>query len=342
MFPVRLFRRKKLSLALLEKAMSGLKVSEFMLQLAQDLTSKKQLSENTAAAYVRGLFTLNGKVPYKNLAFLKNTDEIDKKIAEYAPNTQKSLYSAIVSVLNMYESKYKKALAHYTEKMNGKAKEAKEVDTSEKTDKEKENWVSWDDVMEKKNELKSKIEGFKKQITPAQWEHLLQYTILSLYTDIQPRRNQDYLDMYVVRTKKGTSVDALEKDKNYLVLDGSIPRQFIFNKFKTAKTYGQQQINIPPPLAEVLQTYLRHHPSNVGNKKSTPMFKFLVLADGTPMTAVNAITRALNKVFGKKVGSSMLRHIFLSSKYDVEEMKEDAAAMGHSISEQRAYLKKDE
>ena len=35
----------------------------------------------------------------------------------------------------------------------------------------------------------------------------------------------------------------------------------------------------------------------------------------------------------------MLRHIFLSAKYDIGQMKEDAAAMGHSVSEQRKYMK---
>jgi hypothetical protein len=71
-------------------------------------------------------------------------------------------------------------------------------------------------------------------------------------------------------------------------------------------------------------------------------FKFLVYADGSPLTAVNSITRILNKVFGRKIGSSMIRHIYLSSKYaDVkDEQKEDAIAMGHSVAEQQnTYVK---
>jgi hypothetical protein len=51
----------------------------------------------------------------------------------------------------------------------------------------------------------------------------------------------------------------------------------------------------------------------------------------------------LNKVFGKKVGSSMLRHIYLSGKYgnELEEMKKDAEAMGHSVSQQKEYILKE-
>ena len=58
-----------------------------------------------------------------------------------------------------------------------------------------------------------------------------------------------------------------------------------------------------------------------------------------PVDKENGITRILNKIFGKKVGSSMLRHIYLSSKYNITEMKEDADAMGHSTKEQKDYLK---
>jgi hypothetical protein len=67
-----------------------------------------------------------------------------------------------------------------------------------------------------------------------------------------------------------------------------------------------------------------------------------VYYDGKPLSQVNAITRILNKTFGKKVGSSMLRHIYLSSKYGkvVDEMKEDANAMSHSVDMQKDYIKK--
>jgi hypothetical protein len=37
----------------------------------------------------------------------------------------------------------------------------------------------------------------------------------------------------------------------------------------------------------------------------------------------------------------MLRHIYLSSKYDVEEMNEDSEKMGHSSSMQKEYMKAD-
>jgi len=37
----------------------------------------------------------------------------------------------------------------------------------------------------------------------------------------------------------------------------------------------------------------------------------------------------------------MLRHIFLSNKYDVAEMNETAEKMGHTGAVQRTYMKKE-
>jgi integrase len=318
--------------------MSAMKVSEFMLNLSKELVEKKQVAESTASAYVKSLYILNGKAAFKTLTFLKDTETIEKKLASYADNTQKALYTTITSVLSLYKDKptYKKAYAYYYEKMMGKAKDMKETgaDTSEKTTKEKENWIDWKEVQSKHKGLGDEVDKFVQQklITPEQFSTLLHWVILSLYTEIQPRRNQDYLDMYVVKKWN----ENMSKDKNYLDL---ATQHFVFNKYKTQKTYGQQKLPIPEGLMRVIQLYLKHHPLVKGNKTKTTEYRFLVSPDGTPLTAVNAITRILNRIFGKKIGSSMLRHIFLSSKYDIKEMENDAEAMGHSVSEQKNYMR---
>jgi hypothetical protein len=67
-----------------------------------------------------------------------------------------------------------------------------------------------------------------------------------------------------------------------------------------------------------------------------------VYSDGEPLDKVNSITRILNRIFGKSIGSSMLRHSYISSKYAAvnEEMKEDAKNMSHSLGMQKEYIKK--
>ena len=82
--------------------------------------------------------------------------------------------------------------------------------------------------------------------------------------------------------------------------------------------------------------YLKAHPLKPTLKSP---FDFLVLHSGDPLPSVNSITRILNKIFGRNVGTTMLRHIYLSHKYDVSEMNEDAEKMGHTSGMQHEYMK---
>jgi hypothetical protein len=309
--------------------------TEFMLQLIQNLVKDRQITESSANQYVQTLYSLHGKTPFSNLSWLKNTAEIDEKLATFAPSTQKGYTTAIVSVLSLFKDKpsFKKTYNHYHEKMMNSEKE--EDKPAGKTKKQEDNWLTWEEVQNKKNELREAVLKFatNKHISPSQYDTLLRYVVLSLYTDVPPRRNQDFMDMYVVKKYS----DDLPTDKNYLD-NVNNPHQMIFNKYKTAKTYGQQKVDVPntssQPLGDALLLLLRHHPLR---SQKTKEFKLLVAHDGSALNSVNAITRLLNKIFGKKVGSSLLRHIYITSKYgDVkDEQEKDAQMMGHSVREQQ-------
>jgi hypothetical protein len=268
-------------------------------------------------------------------------EAIAEKMEGYAENTRKSILGAICSVLSLNKEKGpgKKAYEYYSNLLKETKTGGEKPEMGEKTDKEKEAWVSWEDVEKKRKELGEEAAKIKSKATPDQYTGLLNYAVLSLYTLLPPRRNQDFLKMKVV-SKWSEDMSA---DFNYLDFAGTtVPTRFVFNKYKTAKKHGTQMIDIPTELASVLTLYIKHNPLRPVSRKKAFEYPFLVNANGEPLTAVNAITRLLNKVFGKKVGSSMLRHIFLSSKYDVDEMKDDAMKMGHTVSTQRSYLRSDE
>jgi integrase len=319
------------------------RVSEFMLQLSKDLIEQKKITESSASLYINHLWTLNNKQPFNNLSFLKNTNAIDELLKKYKDNSKKTMLSAIVSILSLYKDKpsYKKVYDHYYNLMMNKATEMKETNINEKSKTQDVNWITWDEVLTAKKTIKEIVDSFSNQklITPQQFEILLAYVVLSLYTDIPPRRNQDYIDMYFVPNLKD-----IKTDENVNYLDWT-NKKLVFNHYKTSKKYGQQNIEIGnnQELIEAITKYLKYHPLNPSpSLKKIPKnthFKFLVYSDGSPLTAVNAITRILNKIFNKKIGSSMLRHIYLSSKYDISSMKNDATMMGHSLNEQRQYLK---
>jgi hypothetical protein len=71
-----------------------------------------------------------------------------------------------------------------------------------------------------------------EKINKYEYNILLEYLIFSLYILQEPRRNKDYLEMYIVKDK----IKLLNNDLNYLLLDNG---KFIFNTYKTSKIYNQ-------------------------------------------------------------------------------------------------------
>ena len=302
--------------------------------LHKDLMTKREIADTTASLYLKNLVHLNGSIPFKNLAFLKQKQTIDNRLNEYAESTRRAILGGVVSTLSLFKDKaaYKSLHRYYSDKLEALSKENREKDTSVKTEKQEKNWMSWKQIQEVKDDLSKKVSELKakKSLTAHEYDTLLQAIILGLYTDVPPRRNQDYQVMMVCKKWN----EEKPKDANYLDLAG---KKFVFNVYKTSKTHGQQTTTIPDHLMELFKVFFKHHP----NSSPTKDFRFLVYGDGSPFTAVNAITRILNRVFGKNVGTTMLRHIYLSDKYDVEEMKETAEAMGHTMELQRQYMKKE-
>jgi integrase len=158
--------------------------------------------------------------------------------------------------------------------------------------------------------------------------------VLALYVHNPPRRNKDYQLMNIVKKYN----DKYDNDINYLSYDEN---KFIFNNYKTSKKYGRQILDMNDELKECVDFYLKFHPKVKGKITKTLNTPFLVSHTGSPLVQTNSMTKLLNKVFGKKISSSALRHIFLTDKYKdvVDEMKDDALMMGHSTGQQKDYIK---
>ena len=304
-----------------------------------DAFIKKGLAVSSVKLYLRSLEKLNEDSPLKNLKFLKDPAVIVDKLKDYKQNTIRNYLIAVVSVLSLNkESKAgKKLYDAYTPLLMDKNKTLKaEEATNTKSETQEKNWLTWDEVKQSWGALKEKVDSFKssKTITEAQYNTLLQFMILSLYVLLPPRRNE-YMKMMIVKTAPDS------KETNYLDLDNN---SFVFNVFKTSKKDGSMTIEIPAELREIINIYLKFHPLIKGKitKKFQPV-SFLVYYDGSPFTQNNSITRILNKVFGKKVSSSLLRHSYLSGKYGdtTDEQKKDAEMMSHSVSMQKDYIKRD-
>jgi hypothetical protein len=310
--------------------------SNFMEQLGSKLKETRNLSDASVALYLRQLKTLNDNEPFKNLKFLNDVDNILSKLDNYKPNTKKSYLSAIEALLSL-NKKNKGVYNKYKELLDKMKQDYNEKDKNEVNDKEKNNWLSMEQLQKIKKDLLENVPD-KKNLNTTQYKNLLKAFILSLYIDLPSRRNQDYLLCFIV--KKSKNIDT-KQDLNYLDLENN---KFIFNKYKTAKSGGTQEIDYSDneEFKKILNKYLLHHPLM---KKTKGLVPLLVDYDGTPPTSANWITRQLNATLKTKIGSSMLRKIYLTSKYGdqlekIKEMNETAKKMGHSASTaQNVYIK---
>ncbi len=142
--------------------------------------------------------------------------------------------------------------------------------------------------------------------------------IYALYTLNPPRRLMDYH----LLGKKG-SANFLIKDANGKV------KSFHFGKYKTKKYYGNQEVEIHPELAYVIEEYMQTHDS------------FPKITNAT-----------VNKVFKKlydidKISINFIRISYLTglnkngelSKMTEKERKELARKMGHTRKQQNEYIK---
>jgi len=177
-------------------------------------------------------------------------------------------------------------------------------DSTVKSDRYLENEMSWEDILEARDKLaKDSVE----------------YVLMSLYTMIPPRRNLDYI----------MKVGKPEPNSNWY--DG---HNFYFGNYKTKGTYHTQVIEPPAELKHVIDTYLEQRPFRMND--------LLVKKSGKPFTSKD-IQLTINKVLGKKIGCTLLRSIFLTSKYGnmMKEMVEDTSKMGTSTNVAESnYIKK--
>ena len=294
--------------------------------MEQEIITKlkeKKLSDNSIKLYMTILKNLNDKREIRNFKFLSNPKKILEKIKDYKLTTQRNILIAIVSVLknlgnDLYKSYYD-LMIEYNKKIEDGNKD------NEKTETQKTNWMEWDDIVAKFNELKGKLKG-SSNISENMYDNYLNAVVLGLYVLIPPRRSKDYTLMKVSKDGKGL-------DDKYNWLDMK-KKQFIFNNYKTNKTYGQQIVDVPTDLFELIKKYLKY-------KKDGEGF-LLVKFNGERLKQDNSITRILNKIFDKNISSSMLRHVYLSSKYGkvLEEQKKDSELMAHSLDQAKDYIKK--
>ena len=289
--------------------------------------NKPNLSDGsikTYISYLRGVATGMGvSLKDATLEWYNDAEPIIEWILENRPqiNTRKTILTSLYVLTG--NERYKNSF------MVDAMEVQREQQRQEMNDKQREAWVSLEEIHNRFRELLKDYSDFWTDDRPqdVRLQVYQQIVILALMGGIfiPPRRLLDYSEMRINGTMNSAEDNYIDFDKRVLV----------FNKYKTMRKYGRQEINIPQELYDIL------HRWRVMNHSDW----LLVNVNGDKLTPSNLNVR-VNRIFGKRMGCNMFRHIYISEKVlchmpKLLELQEIARMMGHDILTQMLYRKTD-
>lgn len=295
-----------------------------------DLKSKlKELRPEASVATIRTYNSLLKGMFYKkhpkdaeiNIDWFKKSDEVLDTLKDKPPQSRKTNLAAVIVLLD------NKGCDKYVQVMNADADHTSaEYKKQEKTEKQKQNWIDWNEVKllwEKNSVEANRLLSLKEDLTPKQVNELVRFMVLTITSGIWfPPRRSEWVSM------KLKNYDA-DKD-NYIDFKKG---EFVFNSYKTKKSLGQERIPYPKKFKLFLNRYMK----KVGDRE------YLIFNTKGNALSNATLTQLLNSIFGKKISTSMLRHIFLSDKFKdmpkLEELQKTADNLGHSVGQMLEYVK---
>lgn len=287
--------------------------------------NKPKLTDSTLKTYssiLRNLYDrMDGKgavIPF----FEKNLEKVIPVLKDDQKNVRKTKLAVLVSLFSD-----KPNLKHMDTVKELMLKDANEYNSNlrnqEKTEKQKNNWMEWEDIKKIYEDLYKRNFPLlkKKALKKSEWMDVLNLTLLSLYVLQAPRRSQDYTLMKI------RNYDP-EQDNFYN------KKNFTFQKYKTSKKYGEQTVKVSPRLNTILKLWYKLNPHD-----------YLLATYGGKPLSVSRVALLLNRIFEKNISTSMIRHVYLSSLYKdvpaLKQMDQTATEMGHSTNEaMETYVKK--
>ena len=287
-------------------------------ELCKKIMKSRNIKHSSCKTYLTALKKINKKIDnnieLKDTNFLKDFNKVMKVVNEENKITsKKNKLTAIIAALNSDDDKDTNLIDKYNNELKKLSdKYTAFLKTQKKTETQQKNWIDYDELIKLINKIMAEVKHREinknkgdKELSNKDFDIIQQYLILRTYIDY-PLRN-DYADMKILKLKDYKKLDSNEKENNnFLVLLSGNKKQFHINQFKNKKFIGKKILDINPKLNKIINLWLRFNKSGY----------YLVKTDRkTPMTP-NGITKFLNKIFlkhkGKKISSSMIRHIIIS------------------------------
>jgi len=306
--------------------------------------ARPQLKTNSVKQYVANLTKLQKIFETDNYDFLKNPEEVMEKISELNYLSQRNILNAVVVLLSAlnHDGKQDDLLEEY-----GKLRDERnsmyieQNKGGEISSKQAPNFTTTEEIFKMINQMADDLKPIKKknkdQITKKEMALLQAYVLFNIYARM-PFRNDLGNGAEAINQaayKKLSEED--KKDNNFLVVPSKGNLYWVMNKYKTSKKYEQLDLPIEDPvLRKILRYYLKINGMGVLFKTST--------GKAVSKGELSKILIKYSKQYlNKSISSTLLRKIYLSSKYSnvKDEMEKDAKMMGNSVATQQAvYVKK--
>ena len=284
------------------------------------IENKPELSQSSLKAYNSTLTTLHKKAfnnDNYNLDNFNNTQVINEYLKDKPANKRKVIYSALLALTNnqLYRDKMLSDINTYNA----------EIETQTKSETQQQNWAEEQTIQSVFSKLSDEAKKIykKKDKSMGDLQNLQNYIIVALLGGvyIPPRRSMDYVE-FKIRNVNPETDNYFDKNK------------FVFNKYKTAKVYGRQEVEVPIQIRNILKKWIAINPT-----------EYLLFDTNMNKLTNVSLNQRLNKIFnGKKIGVNALRHSYLTDKYgdtsrQISNLTNDMTMMGSSILMQKNYIK---
>ena len=282
---------------------------------------RSNLSPSTLYSYSSTLRSLHKRVfpdDDFNVDNFSKVEQIMEDLEKKSPSIRKTTLAILYVLTERPE---------YKTQMDDDIKTYKEdTEKQEMSEKQKENFVSQEEIKAKFKELERDAKTLYKKsaLSTKDRQEIQNYIILALCSGViqglPPRRSLDYINMRI---------------RNITDLDNTMDKgKFIFRRYKGSEKKGVQQIAIPKPLQTILNKWISVNDTDW----------LLHDVKGEQLSSTK-LTQRLNKIFNKKFSINGLRHSFLSHEFqatieEAKKMEETMKQMGSSIDQSKIYINK--
>jgi len=294
--------------------------------------ARPSLKTNTIKQYTTNLNKLKKMFDTDNYDFLKKPEDVMDKLSDLHYLSQRNILNAVIVLLMALndDKKYDELLEEYgklRDDLNNKYND--EQKSGVISDKQSKNFATTEEVFNMINEMADELKPLKKKsndnITKKEKQLLQAYVLFNIYARM-PFRNDVAGMMSINQAAYKKLSDEEKKENNYLVVPSKGNLYFVLNKYKTSKKYEELDLKIEDKdLRKILRYYLKVNGMGVLFKTSTDK----------PLTRIElskVLLKYSKKYMNKSISTTLLRKIYLSSKYGnmKEELEKDNKVMGHS------------